>query len=225
MKKVRCPIPSTHDKFEEAHYFLHRMIEAYHFPNEFRWNLNAFIQALRNITWILQKETSKVPKFEESYERKREEMKRDALWLKFKDGRNIIVKERMLIPLSKASVGLFSGREVKLAFDVNVSPFTPSKVVFETAKKELTGFLIDKKHSEPGEQLGIERTWIVSEISDNEIVEECYESLSKMEELLREAHKFFGRRSKQELRCVDHLDRVLLETDFDPTLTKKWKWD
>lgn len=36
-----CPIPSTHDKFTEAHYFLSRMTAEYHQPAEFRWTVGA----------------------------------------------------------------------------------------------------------------------------------------------------------------------------------------
>ena len=33
---IACPIPSTHDKLHEAHYWWHEMAEDYHEPNGFR---------------------------------------------------------------------------------------------------------------------------------------------------------------------------------------------
>lgn len=48
-----CPILATHDTFEQAHYHLHECIINYHNPTQFRFNLNAFIQSLRNITFAL----------------------------------------------------------------------------------------------------------------------------------------------------------------------------
>jgi hypothetical protein len=37
----RCPVPSAHDKLEEAHYFIHELIVKYHDPDEFRYSLSA----------------------------------------------------------------------------------------------------------------------------------------------------------------------------------------
>jgi hypothetical protein len=28
-----CPMPSAHDKVHEAHYFIHQLIENYHYPH------------------------------------------------------------------------------------------------------------------------------------------------------------------------------------------------
>ena len=47
--KSPCPIPSAHDRLNEAHYFLHQMKAAYHQPEPFRYNLHAFIQAIESI--------------------------------------------------------------------------------------------------------------------------------------------------------------------------------
>ena len=68
------PIPSTLDKFHEAFFFLNQTMRSYHAPTEFRFNLNAFIQALRNITFMLQSEENKPERFAEWYAAKQEEM-------------------------------------------------------------------------------------------------------------------------------------------------------
>jgi hypothetical protein len=36
-----CPVPSAHDKVHEAHYFIHQLIDNYHDPHPFRYQLSA----------------------------------------------------------------------------------------------------------------------------------------------------------------------------------------
>jgi hypothetical protein len=52
----RCPIPATHDRLNECHYWWHEMARNYHEPNQFRWSLGAFVQAARSVTLMLQAE-------------------------------------------------------------------------------------------------------------------------------------------------------------------------
>ena len=51
-----CPVPNAHDKTNEAHYFLHQMMEHYHDCDRFRYSLSAYLQAARSITLMLQAE-------------------------------------------------------------------------------------------------------------------------------------------------------------------------
>lgn len=72
------PITATVDKFWEAWYFLLGMCDNYHDPYAFRYELNAFIQALRNITFMLQSEKSRPPSFKDWYVFQQEKMRSDA---------------------------------------------------------------------------------------------------------------------------------------------------
>jgi hypothetical protein len=51
-----CPIPFTHDRLAERHHWWHEMAYYYHEPEPFRYRLGAFLQAARNVTFMLQKE-------------------------------------------------------------------------------------------------------------------------------------------------------------------------
>ena len=220
------PIPSTFDKYREAIYFLRMMIETYHFPDEFQFNLNAFIQSLRNITFMLQSEENKPPTFDEWYALKRDEMGASDLLIKFRDGRNLIVKKQMLKRKSVAVVGYFQYRSCKSALKVNVSPLLDSVSILEKAQQLFTGFLIDERHIFEWEQLGVERTWIYDELDDGEIVSLCCQALNFMGELVSQAHSLYGVALEPYI-CdpnIDHV-RVLLETDVDPSLAEKWGWE
>ena len=93
-----CPIPSTHDKYFEAEYFLTRMIKNYHNPFPFQFNLNAFIQALRNVSFMLQSEENKFTGFDEWYQRTRETMRANPLLKRFVEARMQWTASRALRP-------------------------------------------------------------------------------------------------------------------------------
>jgi hypothetical protein len=104
------PIPSTYEKYREAVYFQQVMVGSYHLPDNFQFNLNAFVQALRNITFMLQSEENKPPTFNEWYAIKQEEMRKYDLLRRFRDSRNLIVKRQSLKRRSVARVGYFQYR-------------------------------------------------------------------------------------------------------------------
>ncbi len=51
-----CPIPATHDRLQEVHYWWHQMAELHHEPDPFRYRLGAFAQVARSVTLMLQTE-------------------------------------------------------------------------------------------------------------------------------------------------------------------------
>jgi hypothetical protein len=219
------PIPSTQDKYNEASYFLSKMIENYHNPWEFQFNLNAFIQAFRNITFMLQAEPNKPEEFQVWYNSKQDEMKANSLLKKFVSARNIVVKQSSLSSKSKAQLGIFRGYELKLAIATEVHPFSDMKALLQNTREIMLGIFIDEEHSAIGEQLGVERSWIVEEIGDSEIVLLCNEALNYMGELVSQAKQLFGIDDNYEKINIDLAStQVLLESDLDPTLIEKWGW-
>ncbi|MFG1997776.1 hypothetical protein ACGFNU_01360 [Spirillospora sp. NPDC048911] len=77
---------------EEAHRWWHGCLTDYDDPEGFRANLNACIQALRNVTWVLQKEKSRIPAFDQWYPAWQEKMKDDEVMRWVVKSRNRIVK-------------------------------------------------------------------------------------------------------------------------------------
>ena len=78
-----CPIPMTHRRLKHAHLLWHQCLDAYHAPERFLANLNATIEALRNITFVAQKEKSAFKDFDAWYKPRQEILKADATakWL------------------------------------------------------------------------------------------------------------------------------------------------
>ncbi|MFC5519746.1 hypothetical protein [Polaromonas jejuensis] len=220
-----CPVPDTHQKFKEATYFLRKCAEHYHDPEEFQFNLNAFIQALRNITFMLQSEPSKPENFESWYAGKQAEMRQSDLLRRFVQARNVVVKQSSLKARSTAWSGVFRRRRFKLGMQHPVPLFAPSRWVIERLK-ERVGFFLDEEHSQPWEQFGVHRTWVVEELGESEVLGLCVQSLNYVGSIVEEAHSFFGAEVESTAVEVDMLrTQTLLETDVDPSLVVKWGWD
>jgi hypothetical protein len=63
-----CPIQDTHSRLHQAHRLWHQVQQEYGDPDGFCTNLNALVQALRSVTFILQKEKRIIPEFDSWYE-------------------------------------------------------------------------------------------------------------------------------------------------------------
>ncbi len=224
-----CPLHDAHDKLEESFYFLMMMTETYHIPDDFRFNLNAFLQALRSVTFMLQKEKSHISGFEEWYEKKQKEMEDNICLVNSSKTRRLIVHLKSLKAKSKMTVGLYRGHQIKLGFCYdNLHPFLDSHTIFNFVIpriKEL-GF-IDEEHSAIGEQLGIKREWFCEELGDSEILKTCYEAYCSICKIMSEAHSLF-----YDIEMIPQgfpdgfFDNIyiILESDLDPSLLKKWGW-
>jgi hypothetical protein len=105
---VVCPIPTTHRRLADAHVLWHQALDAYGDPERFRANLNATIEALRNITFAVQNEEGAFVDFNAWYQPWRTRLKADAMATWVKDSRNLVVKQGELETNSKAVVRLLT---------------------------------------------------------------------------------------------------------------------
>lgn len=62
-----CPFPDAHNRLDDAHYLWHEAQANYFSPPRFRTHLNALIQNLRTVTWLIRKRKSVIPDFESWY--------------------------------------------------------------------------------------------------------------------------------------------------------------
>lgn len=220
-----CPIPSTHEKCTEARYFLIQCLLHYHSPQPFLYNLNAFIQAFRNITFMLQSEDCRPSGFQAWYEVKREEMRKLPTLRRLVDARNIVVKQNSLTAKSTVTCGLFRGRRMKLSMKNDIKPFTETEKILELTSKFVGNFFLGGKRAIVGEQAGVERAWVVEELGEGEVMAKCIEAMNYMIALVEDAHQLSDRASGLEpIRIIMTEFSVLLETDADPSLFAKWGW-
>jgi hypothetical protein len=227
-----CPIFNAHDKLQESFFFLLQLADAYHFAAPFRFYLNAFLQSLRSVTMMLQTYKEAVPNFDEWYQKKQEEMRSNDLLARMCNARTVIVHKGALQTKSTATVGVYRGREPILALTVPVkNPFIDSSQLLSMYSKFLVGkganlFWLDEEHSEPGEQLGIKRCWIADNLGNEEVLSLCLSAYQQISDVIKEAHKLCDFTFAPSTIDFNYFQSryVLLESDVDPSLHKKWGW-
>jgi len=202
----------------------------YHQPFFFLARLNSAIQALRNITWKLQSEKSKISDFQAWYDGVQATMRRDPILRSFCEARNVVVKQEGLESKSNFRSGLFRGRRMKLGFGPNLPLMTESATELRRLRaSSFAKLILGSDRSAIGEQLGVERRWIVEKLGEEEVLSLCILTLNKLGEVVSRAHARCDSNY-----CCDHIlcdeydkqnFQVLLETDLDPSLSKKWGWD
>ncbi len=202
----------------------------YHRPRLFLLHLNATIQALRNITFKVQAEKKRIPDFATWYQQEQTRMRSDDLLQRFHDARNKVVHEAGVRAKSSFRSGMFRGRRMKLALVLNLPLMVDSED--ELKRLQASSFaasILDPDRSAIGEQLGVERTWIVEGLGEEEVLSLSTAALNNLSALVSRAHAQVGSAYRCEPLIYDEHDRgevqVLLETDLDPSLSKKWGWD
>lgn len=108
-RQASCPTPTAHKRPDEAHRWWHGCLSGYDDPPGFRANLNSCLQALRNVTCVLQKERRLVPGFESWYPEWQQRMSDDSIMVWLVKSRNRVVKMGDLDLLSSATMRLELG--------------------------------------------------------------------------------------------------------------------
>jgi hypothetical protein len=187
-----CPIPETHRRLREAHLLWHQALDSYQSPERFRANLNAVVQALRNITWILQSEKHVFLDFDVWYKPWQSSMaaQADMVWLK--NARNIVVKQRDLNAQSKATITLATWRDDALS-EVNVPPDAPPEDLIRSLSRVE---LARARSLPPGDAAAaavmIERRWVLPDTGGREVLEVLATVYSALSDLVLDGHVVLG---------------------------------
>lgn len=224
-----CPIPETHDKFNEAHYFLERMMNEYHNPQQFRWNLNAFLQALRSVTFYLQAEQAGSPDFKKWYSTQQAMMREDELLRTFLEGRNVVVHERSLVLTSRAEIGVFrleydGSHKHRMSIGMSVPAELPSSYILREMAPKLK--FLDEEHSSIGEEYGVVRYWASGELGEEEILTLCDRAWARIGRVVADGHSLLCasyEAPNEEAHRPENCN-LMTETDLDPSLMDKWGW-
>lgn len=225
-----CPLPESHDRFNEAHYYLHQIEQHYHNPQTFRYSVNAYIAALRAVHELLAKELERNGEIRWWKDRRKEFVDDDVL-SKFARGRNIALHQRPLVRDSQVSIGLFRGRRLKLAMQLNVKTDEPSQSLLERVGPKLVELYVGEEHSALGEQIGVQRLYFVRELSDVEdVLRASRRALARTSRASAEAHNRLGAdhtpASDDDVVDDSQIESVtvLLESDLDPEAPARWGW-
>jgi hypothetical protein len=184
--EVTCPIPNTHRRLLSAHRLWHQALAQYDSPDGFRTNLNALIQELRNVTWVLQKEHVRVPDFERWYAEQRQRLRADRLSRWVVDARNRIVKQGDLATSSKARVSVLMGYDRPAAHEFDAPPLDKTRAI--AAGYAATAPPLLRRDG----VLIVERRWVAQDLPDEELLTALAKVFGVLSNVVAEAHQKAG---------------------------------
>jgi hypothetical protein len=208
-----CPVPSAHRRLMDCHVHWHASADAYMEPETFRLNLNALIQSLRNVTFLLQSQKRDLPSFDTWYGAWQRSVKDDLVMRWVVNARNRIVKQSDLELHSKALI--------RLSFDwLNEVEDLLEVPPHFTTHQTISGLLSAGPQITEG-VITIERRWVDVELPTRELMEASRYAYGRLARVVRLAHDNAGVTScdlaaripecvdsglKESLQCMHQID-------------------
>ena len=193
MKDAYEKIGSALDRFQEAHFWIHMIEQYYHVADPFRWHLNVFLKALKEVPQLIQMELQNEKGFPAWFREHRDCLYADPLITALAKQRDLVVHRSMLVPDSHGFVGITEGRGMKLGLTFPVHPLEDSDhamqryLSYAKTHRDFLGILIPDEDSLPC----IQREWRLPEF-DDEIVELCARAWLRMGETIDEVLRWQG---------------------------------
>ena len=182
-----CPhekIGSALDRFQEAHFWIHMMEKYYHQADPFRWYLNVFLKAIKEVPGLLHMALQNEGGFTEWFRERREQLTADPLISVLSKQRDLVVHRHMLLPRSSGTVGITEGRGLKAGVSLPIHPLDDSYEAllrFAVSFKDLDflGLVTPDDESLPC----VKREWRLPEF-DEELVDLCARAWLRVGELI-----------------------------------------
>jgi hypothetical protein len=204
-----CPIPATHDRLAEVHYWWHEMAEMYHEPDPFRYRLGAFAQAARSVTLMLQTEKAIFTDFgfyEKSWV---DRMKADPVMKWLDNTRTSTFHRSTLAPSSWLQMECFRNPRKSRWYEDEEFGTIGTKDPFQCTHHYINqGPTTDHGHN-------FTRTWSMEGLDDRELLKTCAYIYDSLDELVVEAHERLGAHvvsysqvgSIRRLPCMENIDQ------------------
>jgi hypothetical protein len=183
-----CPIPNTHRRLEQAHYLWHQALAHYDDPVAFQANLNSCIEALRNVTFVMQNETNQIPEFVPWYEAWRARMKQDSVMAWLHNARTIVVHQADLETASSALATIHNNLSLA-KHQKHVSPFLSTPFLAMAFSKGLPEPFASHRRDLV---LSVERRWSASGLPDWELLDALGHAHGILSTVVAEAHQKAG---------------------------------
>lgn len=120
-------IEAALDRWQESHWHLHQLEDHYHDADAFRYSMNAFIRALREIPDLVNMSIQNNAEFVAWHKPIRKTLEtEDRLIVQIFKHRRYIVHQSMLKPKSKAYMAAIRAYTIKMQFPFHVDPFEDS---------------------------------------------------------------------------------------------------
>lgn len=168
-------LESSLDRVQEAAWFIRMMEEHYHSADRFRWSLNSFLRALKEVVQLVTMEVQQNKELSVWLRAERTLLNEHPLIEYLFKQRDTVVHKAMLKPASKATVGFTRGRGLKIGLGgFPIDPLDDSEVAilryiyFAAKDRDFLGILYTKEDGS-GEYTCVQREWRLQQFPDEEI--------------------------------------------------------
>jgi len=161
--------------------------EHYHEADLFRWYLNVYLKAIKEVPQLILMALQHEPGFPAWFKPVRTHLSEDRLMAELASNRDFVVHRGMLKLGSSGSVGITELRGIKLGIGMPINPLEDSEVAMDRyihyAAKEgdFFQFLMDDEDSIPC----VERAWQIPSL-DGELLEICTTAWKRTGDLVNE---------------------------------------
>lgn len=161
------------DRWSECHWHIHQMEINYHEPEPFRYALNSFIRATKEVPQIIKMELQNHPLYSSKIKPIINSTKSNELLEKLSIQRDFIVHRGMLDLTSKGHIGTTEGRGFKISIGFSVAPFESSNEAYERYKEICRSNPIFRAAFGPDcdSQPYLRREWKLEDTGDTELLE------------------------------------------------------
>ena len=203
-------IDAALDRHQEAHWWIHKLDEHYHQADLFRWHLNAFLKAIKEVPLLVAGALQNERGFSAWFRDVRAELQDDPLMSALSKKRDFIVHRGMLVPNSSGFVGITELRGMKFGMRFPVYPLEDSADAMDryllaiAEAGDFLGILQDDEDSLPC----VERTWQLEEI-DGDLVDICARAWQRTGEAINlVSQRFDARELPLGLECRHASDKM-----------------
>ena len=217
-KRSTCNVVLAHKRILEAHRLWHQAFQYYFDPEGFRTNVNATIQALRNITFALQNNKQNIRGFDSWYKNWQEKLKNDDIMRWLCDARTEIVHKKDLAMYSSATVTIKCYATI-LQATMNIPPFLSGKFILDHLTEQ---GIINEAHKEMDAYAIIERRWVVDSFPQHDVLFLLAYGIGQLLMMIEEAHSLSGIKSDS-CSVVDSLHQITLSDSGIPVCMESFK--
>ncbi len=187
-------IDASLDRWQEAHFFIHNMESFYHDADGFRYSLNAFLRALKEVPQLIQMESQNRPGFSHWYRQRRENLRSDPLIGFLAEKRDFVVHRGMFVPKSNGVIGITEGRGIKAGLSLPIHPLEDSDLAMDRlliVLKLKRGDPLDVLAPDEESMPCVYREWKIDPF-DEELLDLCAKAWLRVEGLVREVICWLG---------------------------------
>lgn len=184
-----CPIVASHRRLREAHRHWHDALRGYGELDVMRTYVNGTLQALRNVTFVLQGAKRHLPEFDNWYGPWQNTLKSDPVMQWAVDARNHVTKSGDFMARSSARVSLVGSMDGPLIMEVEALPSIPDRALAAQLMRRLSPTPSLLKSG----MISVERRWVDVNLPQVEVLEALGHVFSRLAAILHDCHLAMGK--------------------------------